>query len=654
MSTPNARYRREIDGLRAVAVLSVILYHAGYDSFRGGYVGVDVFFVISGYLITRLICDQVDTRTFSYRRFLERRARRVIPALLFVAAVSIPFAWIWLLPNDFVDYSQSLLAIPLMASNVVFWRESGYFDPVGDLKPMLHTWSLAVEEQFYLLFPLSILALAKHGRGRVVAGVGLLASGSFLLSRMVASRDASAAFYLLPTRAWELLVGALLALHLSRRVGRSSRPLSEVGGAIGIGLIILAILMFDQETSSEPAAMLVPVIGTALVLACSSPDTRLGKLLGSKTFVGVGLVSYSAYLWHHLLFSFARHGQFFDEWSLVPPVLILATFVLSVLTWKTVEQPFRNHDVISLKVFLGSLGLAALCISILGGAAIAKDGFPSRIKNEILYEIFASDADNRTLFNENCLGNFPQFIDAGACLMSKSEAPTMVLMGDSHSQQYYEAVADAFPDDSVLNVAYLSCRPFLSGEMGDDQSECDTDISMLYNFVLRTPTIKTVIITGYWKYLVSGSFSKSDYRFRLAADPTPEAGEDFSEIGVSSVKALQHSDRRVILIDDNPEMDFDIRSCASQLAGKTDNPRTVCGVSREVHELRRSTYLRYLTGIVNATGIEVIFPSEVLCDSDFCFALKDDALYYEDSDHLSNLGAKLVVSQLLVPLIESR
>jgi peptidoglycan/LPS O-acetylase OafA/YrhL len=242
-------YRREVDGLRAFAVLPVMLFHAGFQGFSGGFVGVDVFFVISGYLITSIIIAELDRGTFSIANFYERRARRILPALFLVMICCIPAAWIYLLPIDMKDFVQSVMAVSLFSSNILFWSESGYFDTASELKPLLHTWSLAVEEQFYVIFPLLLMLLWRSGRKRVLMALGVLLAISLAVAQWAATAQPSAAFFLLPMRGWELLVGALAAFHLSRR----DRPLlpiwvREAGGWLGLGLIGWSILVFDQTT----------------------------------------------------------------------------------------------------------------------------------------------------------------------------------------------------------------------------------------------------------------------------------------------------------------------------------------------------------------------------------------------------------------------
>jgi peptidoglycan/LPS O-acetylase OafA/YrhL len=311
-------YRREIDGLRALAVLPVILFHAGFETFSGGFVGVDVFFVISGYLITTNILAEIEQGKFSVVNFYERRARRILPGLYLVMLVCIPFAWFWLLPSDTRDFSQSLIAVSVFVSNILFWRESGYFGSAAELKPLLHTWSLAVEEQYYVLFPLFLTLFWKLGKVFLLVTLGFVFVISLILAEWGAQNRLSAAFYLLPTRVWELLIGAFAAFYLSQ-VNRQDfgRLLSEVTGWSGVALITGAVFAFSKATPFPGFYALVPTIGTVGIILFATQRTTVGKFLGNKLFVGIGLISYGAYLWHQPLFAFARQKEFSNSDYLV-------------------------------------------------------------------------------------------------------------------------------------------------------------------------------------------------------------------------------------------------------------------------------------------------------------------------------------------------
>jgi peptidoglycan/LPS O-acetylase OafA/YrhL len=365
------QYRREIDGLRAIAVSSVVLYHAGLHGFGGGFVGVDVFFVISGYLITSIILLEKQAGSFTLTGFYERRARRILPALFLVMLLCLPFAWLWMMPHQIQEFSESLVAVALFSSNILFWKQSDYFDAAAELKPLLHTWSLAVEEQYYLLFPLFLLVAWRLGK-RLTAGVLLiLAAISLTLAQRGSLAEPAATFYLLPTRFWELLIGVLVAFYLSEReVGPGATrwgheaAIGEFAGLGGVLLIGYAVVALDKNTPFPGVYALIPTIGAALVILFANPWTLIGKVLGSAPLVGVGLISYSVYLWHQPILAFLRLRTSDFELS-GPGVLIYLAAVLSAgyLSFRFVEKPFRSKRAIS-KIQVIALSLAGVGIFV--------------------------------------------------------------------------------------------------------------------------------------------------------------------------------------------------------------------------------------------------------------------------------------------------
>lgn len=366
------KYRSEIDGLRAVAVVPVVLFHAGLEAFGGGFVGVDVFFVISGYLITTIIIDEMDGGAFSLVRFYERRARRILPALFFVALCSIPVAWFLLLPSDMKDFAQSLAAVATFSSNILFWRESGYFDIAAELKPLLHTWSLAVEEQFYILFPLFLMAAWRLGRRTIV----WMLTASFAISLAAAQWGAyngpSATFFLLPTRAWELLIGSFCAFYLQRNQIVAPLWFQNLMSVSGLAAILYAVFVFDEATPFPGIYALVPTVGTVLIILFALPGTFVHAFLSLRGMVGLGLISYSFYLWHQPVFAFWRHYSFLETTHVQMLLLSGLSVLLAVFTYFFVEAPFRGKTAVldRRQLFSASgIGLVALlAVGVIGGS----------------------------------------------------------------------------------------------------------------------------------------------------------------------------------------------------------------------------------------------------------------------------------------------
>jgi peptidoglycan/LPS O-acetylase OafA/YrhL len=338
-------YRREIDGLRAVAVLPVILFHAGFSTFSGGFVGVDVFFVISGYLITSLIVAEKEAGTFSLIGFYERRARRILPALFLVMLACIPFAWIFLFPSDVREFAQSLVSVSTFSSNFLFSQQSGYFYPDTPNKPLLHTWSLSVEEQYYLLFPLVIILAWRLGKRWMILLLAAVCIVSLGISEWQSLFQPQKAFFLLPARGWELLLGGFAAFYLLGNNAPSIRSprASQVLSLAGVMMIFAAVFSFDEQTIFPGLHALLPAAGAVFVILFATPETLTGKVLGSKAAVGIGLISYSAYLWHQPLFAFARQILEAPPLSLFCVLSVLA-LLLAYLSWKYVESPFRRRS----------------------------------------------------------------------------------------------------------------------------------------------------------------------------------------------------------------------------------------------------------------------------------------------------------------------
>lgn len=364
------KYRAEIDGLRALAVISVVFYHAGFELFAGGYVGVDVFFVISGYLITSILLGDLEKKQFTLVEFYASRLRRIVPALCVVTIICIPIAWCWMFPNEKREFFQSIFGVGTFTSNFVFWQQNDYFAGTAEAKPLLHTWSLAVEEQFYALFPIFLLATWRIGKQKIFWLIVVLTLSSLALSEWGWRHAPTANFYLLPTRAWELLAGAIAAFRIH---SYGTRP-GNLLAAFGILAIVLSIFLYNNTTPIPGLYALLPVAGTLLLIMYATHETLVARLLSIKIFVIIGLMSYSIYLWHQPLFAFARLRTISDLETELTSALIAATFALSYLTWKYIETPVRINPAFKSKYFSFSLSavvfLAFFIVGVSGNLGI--------------------------------------------------------------------------------------------------------------------------------------------------------------------------------------------------------------------------------------------------------------------------------------------
>ena len=432
-------YRPEVDGLRAVSVLGVVLYHAGLG-FPGGYVGVDVFFVISGFLITSIIHRGILAGTFSLKDFWSRRIRRILPAVTACVLVVLAAGAYVLEPVAYEDLAGAAAAQALMSSNVYFWWTTDYFAESADFQPLLHTWSLAVEEQFYLFFPFALVAVMRWARRWVGVLLAVAAVLSFAACLFGTQSYASATFFLLPTRAWELLLGALLAVHRERI--RLPRAVSELAGAGGLAAIAVAFFVLDKATPFPGTAALLPVLGAAAFLVgTQAGPTFAGRLLSLRPLVFVGLISYSLYLWHWPVFAFSKH-MFVERSTAHLLVLIVLSFVLAVASWRLVETPFRRGNLLSERRVAYRFGLATTAIvAVAAGALKWADGVPARFGPETL--VLAADIE----------WNGPEGLVEGAAVNPvgrepvTGSAPDFVVWGDSHARMLAELVdqrAEAF------------------------------------------------------------------------------------------------------------------------------------------------------------------------------------------------------------------
>jgi len=642
-------YRREIDGLRALAVLPVILFHAGFEAFRGGFVGVDVFFVISGYLITTIILTELEEGRFSIITFYERRARRILPALSLVMLASIPLAWICLMPSGMKDFSQSLVAVPVFASNIFFWRKSGYFDTSSELRPLLHTWSLAVEEQYYVLFPLLLLLFWKRGKRRILLMIGSLFFLSLAFAQWAAHANPAAAFFLLPTRGWELLLGSFAALYVSKPQRREfGKGLNELGGWLGLALILYAVFAFDKTTPFPGLYALIPTLGTVLIILFATQQTKAGKFIGNTAFVGLGLISYSAYLWHQPLFAFARHvgvGGFQRDIFLG---LIVITFLLAYVSWRYIELPFRTKSLVSRKAIFAFAGVSTIgfvSLGLFGHKANGNVGqltaeqkrFLEYFENDIpewkyfvregIPEKFRVDCDFYDIAKYRS-GNhsvIPVTSISESCFNRKHEDSNLVFIwGDSHAQQLYYGLSKALPPNyELLQVASSACvaRTDAPKNRGD---YCEYSNWFAYDSIKKLKP-EVVIVS-----------QKSDH--------------DFERMERMSMELKKTGVRRVLFIGPTPRWNPSLPAVVARLLPSVPN-RSFSGIDKSVVEIDKK-----LTSIANgSTRVEYLSLVDYFCNKDGCLIHYDSnvaaSITSWDYGHLTPIASYHLARDLLAPRI---
>lgn len=429
------QYRPEIDGLRAIAVIPVILFHGGLSIFSGGFVGVDVFFVISGYLITNIIINDLYKENFSLVEFYERRARRILPALFSVMLFCIPLAWLWLMPSDMKNFSESLISTSLFSSNFLFWKESGYFDIASELKPLIHTWSLAIEEQFYILFPIFLIMTWGLGSKILISLLIIIFCISLALGHWGSFNHPTAAFFLLPTRGWELLMGCIISFFLWQRNHKLNLRISQILSFSGFILICFSIFIFDKSTPDPSILNLLPTLGTALIILYAVNGTLIYSLLSNKILVGIGLISFSMYLIHQPLFAFAKYKFQPESLNSYLWIVLGLTFILSYLNWKLIETPFRNRALFSRKSIFSMSAMGIMVFIIIGISGILTDGFSGRF-TKYEQKILAQYTDASKYVNS-------RFHNLDIAFDSLNDTPNILIIGDSFGEDLVNALYES-------------------------------------------------------------------------------------------------------------------------------------------------------------------------------------------------------------------
>ena len=442
------KYRAEIDGLRALAVVPVILFHAGFELFSGGFVGVDVFFVISGYLITTILIEDIENQRFSLVNFYERRARRILPALFFVMLLCIPFALMIFDPLQFREFSQSIFATTIFMSNFFFFLKTNYFGLSAEEKPLLHTWSLAVEEQYYVLFPIFLILAWRFGKNRVFWMIVGMAVISLMASEWGWRKHPAANFYLAPTRAWELFAGSIAAFIVQRNGVQKSNFLA----LFGLAAIIFSIFGYDESTPFPSVYALVPVLGVLLLILYADKQTLAARLLSTKAFVGIGLISFSAYLWHQPLLVFARMSANGELRSAQLLSILFIIFLMSIVTWKYIEKPFRDKTIVSRLAVIKLSTLSFLALSMFGLSIHSmsyRDIGAFQLKEGMMYEM-----DFEVLKEESI--EFTKSFSYEDFSAFNSSKIRLLILGDSIADDFTAAIRISEELEQVLEVRYLN------------------------------------------------------------------------------------------------------------------------------------------------------------------------------------------------------
>jgi len=649
------KYRPEIDGLRALAVIAVVLFHADLTLFseellKGGYVGVDVFFVISGYLITSILIREIESESFTFKGFYERRARRILPVLFVVMLMSIPFAWIYLLPKGMLEYAGAILSSVGFGSNIWFWIEDGYWAEHSSLKPFLHTWSLSVEEQFYLVFPVFLIVVNRYAQKYIPIILLVLLFLSLAYANYMSEVDAKSSFYLLQYRGWELLAGCLLA-HRESQFGRSSHSLlTRFMPKVGIVLILFALVFFDEQTKHPSYFTAIPIVGTMILIWYCQKGELVSVVLSSRVSVRIGLLSYGIYLWHFPIFAFARlrfPNIMLLEWC----GLIIFSVFFAWLTYVVVEKPARDRKRLKSKYFVYLMTGAVLVIVVFMSSIYKFDGYPNRLPfNEDFFSTF--ERSDRTVI---C---WDAKVRAGCSIGKKGSELDFVVIGDSHALSAL-ALFDRL-GSQYSKTGYFSfnsgCVPLLGIVVDRIDSDVKACIEANQNAINLAASKKevTVFLIARWDYYVDGSnsgdhqpISLPGQKFSLENSRQVFLGEmrrtllEFSVVAENVVILLQPPHQR--------GMPLSIFTAALNKKGNQSLKAFGSGVKKYIsaESVSRSSHISrqllattsILTAAEGLNNVYVLDPTDLLCD-EVCLIGDAEGSFYYDDDHLSVYGYK--------------
>jgi peptidoglycan/LPS O-acetylase OafA/YrhL len=636
---PGFGYRRDIDGLRAVAVLSVVFFHAGLSGFSGGFVGVDIFFVISGYLITSIIVRGLEAERFSIAWFYERRIRRVIPAFIVMVAATAIGATVFLFPKDLIDFGRSAFAAASFASNFFFASRTGYFAPAHETMPLLHTWSLGVEEQFYIVWPLVLWACFRLGfRRSLGVVVFVLAAASLSYAEWaVRKEDPDIVFFLPQARAWELMLGAMLALGMAPEL--RARWIREALAVLGAALLAFGITQFSAHTPFPGLWATIPALGAALMLHTGhQADTAISKLLGLWPCVFIGLISYSVYLWHWPVFAFAKMYLGHNPSEGLALCLISATIIVATASWWFVERPFRQSAATTRispqLLFAGGLGSLAV-IGCIGLTLVFAHGLPNRIGHEA--QRFYFDGKRKIELSHN-------------------PAADILVWGDSHAQAFARAalIIGQHYGLTVGESGTLNCPPLIGAHRvgGGYSRDCDTINRALLEQLQRGPRPRVAILVARWSLYQGGTsqdgpvFEIDDQEQTLDAETSTRVLERSLSRTVDALEALGIA---VVLVGQAPEFPEHPNSCfVRRTWHKEPNAADCLTMPREQSDRRLNTSKAILTELAKTHKAALyVGLDKILCKAGTCRAAEDHRPLYYDDNHLSLFGSYLVGRTLL-------
>lgn len=677
------KYRPDIDGLRAIAVLSVVAFHAFPNGIKGGFIGVDIFFVISGYLISTIIFQNLEKGTFSFTEFYIRRIKRIFPTLILVLAASYAFGWFVLFADEYRQLGKHIAAGAGFVSNIVLWSEAGYFDNSAETKPLLHLWSLGIEEQFYIVWPLLLWVAWKRNFNLLTITI-VVASVSFYLNVKGILTDSVATFYSPQTRFWELQCGSLLAwLTLYRKAsfatfkarlddwlaavvyrdGQQSdgKTLANVMSFVGITLLAYGFYIINKDFYFPGKWAVIPMLGAILIIS-AGPNAWLNRIvLSNRLLVWFGLISFPLYLWHWPLLSFVRIVE-----TDVPSInLRIATVILTValawLTYKLVEKPIRLGKHSRAKTIM--LMLLMLGIGNVGYVSYLKDGLQFRQADAPTKTAMFADVNGTVLYNtpedwvdERCNATLGANYDYLICRFTTASPKTLVV-GDSHAAQFvYDSISKG--SDDLALVAVNGCLPFIdlvtinpTEEYEEKSARCKVIMPIVLKLLREFPSIQRVAFATRGPMYIEGSgYGDTETKniYRIIKGPDDFLAENYHKFisgYAASINEILKLGKSVVFIEDVPEIGVKAKNCVDERPFRiTAKALPDCNVSRKSFDDRNASYRKAVGSIVSATNNQIkVFPAyQYLCNESSCDGLKNGVSYFYDDDHLSMSGSHFI------------
>ena len=664
MSQTNSatEYRPEVDGLRAVAIVPVLLFHAGLSAFAGGFFGVDVFFVISGYLITAQLASSEKSGIALLGNFYHRRIRRLFPAIAIVSLVTAVIAYLIMTPSQLRPLFSSFTSTQVFLQNIYLWQNSGYWDQSLETSPLMHTWSLAVEEQFYLIFPLLFVAKSMRNAKSVLIGVAItIFVLSFFGALIRFGTSSTGAFFLLPYRAWELMAGAIVALYQlkGKQFFKTKPNVSRLISNFGMAMIIIAIILGDKSTRHPGLLTLLPVVGTALLIAFGREPSLTSRLLSNKLLVAIGKLSYGLYLWHFPILALWRVDKGTELNGIETTAAMVLTFACSYLMWKFAETPFSDRVRTSNKyvAFVATTGFVALVsIGIVGQNTV----FGKKSNSELA--LLEAQARIPTELDNWIEIDFESPISGGSMGVTERSSPMgdVVLLGDSHAGALKDSLSAELEKLNLSGVAFIraGCPPVSNVIMDPPEKFNCTDFNQIIDIVLKDTFVTDVILFSRWTFYVEGTrytnykgYREDGYEIKFTA-PNKKFTSDEERISYLgdqiklTVDRLESTGKKVHLIHPLPELGWDPISYAKRFIDQGISWHQKLDIPFSDHLERSRRAVEQLDRAASPTTSK-LNPADIFCDqqiTNWCVASLDNTLYYGDNDHLNENGNKILAS----------